>query len=724
MALKVRMYEITFTEAFKDGLSKLPKETHSIIDRHLGLLRIDPFAKNPQAKRLKNAPCTFRVRIGKSVRMLYRVHSKDQRVVIQTIGTRDHIYDDDNRSPKPLTDKEARQLTLEFKGYAEALEIVPEVHLVENVPVALSEQEYAVPVEVEEVLWITHDELFLLHIPAAEWDQVVEAGSVEVLRSLPIDEWTKLIVEDYWTHPSATHVDKIYSLSVAQEAGSIAKQPLSFFLVALDPEQSSIRHKLLGRTDLGGPLRPNGPYLLKGSAGTGKSLVGLYYISEQAINRAGESLFDSTSGRFGVITYTNTLVDASVGLLRSISPKSVQNQLDCITFDKIVYDIVQTALGGRPNALNKSGIVTFIDRYVLPAQAQEAQLFIERVGLNFVADEIEQVLYGYGISSVGDYIALKRSGRKVPLREADRRHLWAIFEKFRCVCQERAVQTFEEWRLIALQYLQKHPEYPRYASLFVDEAQDFSKVARQICVELVVDVKNLLLAADSGQSIYACPPSWSQSDAALQFRGKAHQLQKSYRATREIGRAIAPLRLELDDGELLTGNAGPVFNGPKPTWLDAPLSEHYELVGRLIVEYVNHPTNPVRAGQIAVIVRENQSAKVALQKFSTLGLPAALVAKGHPIDMEGEDVHVVTAHSSKGLGFPFVFVPDVSSAHYPWVVEMNTARDDDQRAQILESEQRLLYVALSRASHRLFMIVDSNNPSPFVDSLDRLSHWS
>lgn len=91
--------------------------------------------------------------------------------------------------------------------------------------------------------------------------------------------------------------------------------------------------------------------------------------------------------------------------------------------------------------------------------------------------------------------------------------------------------------------------------------------------------------------------------------------------------------------------------------------------------------------------------------------------------MEGENVHVVTAHTSKGLGFPFVFVPDVGSANYPWGVVMNTTRDDGQRDQILESEQRLLYVALSRASHRLFMTVDSIHPSPFVSKLDRQSHW-
>lgn len=100
------MYEVTFTETFKDGLARLPREIHPIIDRQLDQLAVDPFAKNPSATRLKNAPYSFRARIGMHVRMLYRVHSKDRRVIVQAIGMREHIYEQKQRSLAPLTPEE------------------------------------------------------------------------------------------------------------------------------------------------------------------------------------------------------------------------------------------------------------------------------------------------------------------------------------------------------------------------------------------------------------------------------------------------------------------------------------------------------------------------------------------------------------------------------------------------------------------------------------------
>ena len=39
------MYEVTFTETFKDGLERLPREIRPIIDRQLDQLAVDPFAK-------------------------------------------------------------------------------------------------------------------------------------------------------------------------------------------------------------------------------------------------------------------------------------------------------------------------------------------------------------------------------------------------------------------------------------------------------------------------------------------------------------------------------------------------------------------------------------------------------------------------------------------------------------------------------------------------------
>ncbi len=703
-------YELTFTRGFKEGLEVLPRAVYPIVDRQIGAISADPFARNPNATRMKNAPRTFRVRIGIHVRMLYRVLSAQRRVEFLSIGPRERFYNGGLGPVAPLTEKEAQDLLNDLRGISgiapheprDAVPVGPVKHIE---PSAI----------VEALPWISEDELFLLHVPVAMWPAILKAGSVDEMLKAGIDISIATRIEDYWTNPNPTQVEKLYSLNEGQGAEAIAQRPLGEFLVALDPEQKVALQR----------LKANGPYLLKGSAGTGKSLVGLYHVRDLIAARAGESMFDRAAPSFGVITYTNTLVDANYAVLRSITPESAHSSIHCSTLDKIVYDLVVAAIGTRPSVLSAAGIGNWLRDRIQPDLPRDAADLLERLGADYIADEIEQVIYANGLDALSQYLQLERRGRKRGLREPERIALWQIYEAFARLAAERKVQTFEQWRVIALRYLKTHPDHVRFASLFVDEAQDFTKVARELCVELVTDPRNLVFAADTGQSIYTVPISWRQCDPRLDFRRRrAITLEHSYRATGEIGRAIAPLRIDPGDDDDRSANASPVFSGPKPRWIDAAMSDHVEVVCREIGELVNAAPNPINAGQVAIIVRDSARALRYMDALTSKGIPALVVEKRTPLRIDGAHVHIVTAHSSKGLGFPIVFVPELQADIYPWRLLVDKAKDEQQREQVEEAEQRLLYVALSRASHRLCIVVDPNAPSPFVQKLDRAAHWN
>ena len=704
-------YELTFTRGFKDGLEGLPREIYPIIDRQLEWIQKDPFSKNPNATRMKNGRNTFRVRIGIHVRMLYHVYSQQRQVEFNDIGSRENFYAGGRGSRTPLTPAEAEAIRREING-APGVKLPTPSSPASDTP---SGQGADLPVVVEALTWISEDELFLLHVPPESWPAIVKAGSVEGLQTSEIDSSVREQIEDYWTNPLPTQVEKLYALSAGQDASAIAQQPLSHFLIALDPEQKQALQR----------IKDDGPYLLKGSAGTGKSLVGLYHIRDLIVARAGESLFDGASGLYGVITYTNTLVDANQSLLQAITPVSAHPGIRCTTLDKIAYDLASRALGRRPNALSVEGIAAWISAQVVKTLPATTANFVQRLGADYVADEIEQVILGNGLATLAEYIAQERRGRKRGLREAERREIWAVYEAFSRLSEARKVQTFEWWRVLALKFLAENPNHPRFAVLFVDEAQDFSKTARQLCLGLVGDPRHLLLAADTGQSIYTVPSSWRKTDPRLNFqRRRPIMLERSYRATREIGQAITPLRADPGDEDDRSSNARPVFSGPKPRWIQAPLQQHLDAVCREIANLIQGRPIPVNAGQIAIIVRNSAAAERFRSTLSARSIGSTVIEKGAPLHLAGNDVHIVTAHSSKGLGFPIVFVPEVHETVYPWQFLMNRAKDPQQREQIEDSEQRLLYVALSRASHLLYMLVDSARPSPFVKKLDRDAHWS
>ena len=201
-------------------------------------------------------------------------------------------------------------------------------------------------------------------------------------------------------------------------------------------------------------------------------------------------------------------------------------------------------------------------------------------------------------------------------------------------------------------------------------------------------------------------------------------LSRSYRATQQIGLAIAPLRADPGDDDDQSPNASPVFSGPRPKWIDAPLARHTAVVAEELQKLLEASNPPINAGQVAIVVRDSQRAARYLSVLAAQGINATLVEKHSPLRLSGNQVHIVTAHSCKGLGFPIVYVVDVHANSYPAKFVLDRARDDQQREQILENEQRLLYVALSRASHRLTMVADPEQPSPMLKRLDRSGMWS
>lgn len=703
-------YEIAFTRGFKDGLEVLPRDIYPIVNRQVLSIAEDPYARDRNRTRMKNAPRTFRARIGIHVRMLYRVLDQTHQVNFLGIGPRGSIYDRETGRATQLSGEDRNALLGQLGGAASSHDEPHPQRKPLQVPVI------DVPVDSEELEWICEDELFLLQIPQDAWPVILKAGSIEGLQIAVLDSRMKVRIEDYWTNPKHTQIEKLYTLSPGQGVETIAQSPLSEFLIMLDPEQRSALQRIRG----------GGPYLLKGSAGTGKSLVGLYHMSDLIKARAGESLFDGNPAWFGVITYTNTLVDANLELLRSITPAISHRRTLCRTLDKIAYKLAGLSLGKRPHPQGGDAMSALLDQVVRRANhAVSAEaLLLDKLGTAYVAAEIEQMIIGNGLEDLEGYIQLERRGRRQALRREERETLWEIYRRFIDACHERNVQTWEQCRLIALNYLRTHPDYPRFSSLFVDEAQDFSKTARQLCLELVADPKNLLLAADSGQSIYATPQSWRRCDRRFNFQKRRPiLLSKSYRATWQIGQAIAPLRNDPGDDDDQSTNAAPVFSGPKPFWIDSPLPEHPSRVADVIEKLVRDSPNPIQAGLIAIIVRDSPKALIYQKVLSDRGIACAVVKKDAPLQVRLASVHIITAHSSKGLGFPVVFVPDVSATCYPPPYLLNKATDQDQRDELEAQEQRLLYVALSRASHRLYMVVDRDQPSIFASKLDRKSHW-
>lgn len=89
------------------------------------------------------------------------------------------------------------------------------------------------------------------------------------------------------------------------------------------------------------------------------------------------------------------------------------------------------------------------------------------------------------------------------------------------------------------------------------------------------------------------------------------------------------------------------------------------------------------------------SEEVSLEAFLT---QIALVGESDNLVDSDNSVTLMTIHASKGLEFPCVFISGLEEGIFPHVRALQTSRADD-----IEEERRLLYVAITRAEDLLYI---------------------
>lgn len=378
------MYEVAFTTGFREGLRDIAHEASLLnaIQRCVDALKTDPFQKMPNAKRLRGGKDRFRARLG-DVRLLYRVETALHRIVLFAIGYRQDIYRRKGEGGKvfgqgdePLTH------LLEARGQRKVTPVDREVSPHEEAASAIGTiAAPETPIEVEVAAWITEEELWLLQIPRQHWEGILSAADAEAVE-VSVPHEIRVRVESYVTSPAGTHVGRVYTLG-EDGVDSVMSRPLHEFLTALDPEQQRVIQSGLN----------NGPYLVRGGPGTGKSLIGLHAIEAVVKNRQSESLFAATGRpRFGVITYTNTLSGFNESLIRHIRERADDEAvIECSTLDKIVYRLAEVALGRKPEPRSRDQVQGWMRHDVISMLGAAELHLVERLGLAYVVEEIEKV---------------------------------------------------------------------------------------------------------------------------------------------------------------------------------------------------------------------------------------------------------------------------------------------------------------------------------------------
>ena len=488
----------------------------------------------------------------------------------------------------------------------------------------------------------------------------------------------------------------------------LLKAPVEEWMVFLHPSQRSLVHRHF-----------SGPARIRGSAGTGKTVVALHRAAALA-KRFSEELF-SESTPILFTTYINNLPPVFKNLYKQI-PTAVEDAVDFVNIHKLALQVCRKT--GRDVNLNAQAANKAFAKAYKSVVVADTPLRRTGITKSYLRNEIDVVLKGMGIDTLDEYLEIERTGRSTPFGANMRRQTWELCEEYERRLREEGVVDFADVIRAARDIAQERE--PAYRAAIVDEAQDLTLAGLQFVAALVtradgqVGANGLLIVSDDAQKIY--PGGFTLAQAGIDVRGNSFVLTTNYRNTKQTittaqacsgGETLENLEKEQlrelrGKEEIETpksgikpqlANAGDISSQVRYAKEKIEMLCTEDAFGRGDVG-VFAATNTI-VNQIKKLMQENGFACQDLGSYS-----------GEP----NERVKVGTFHRAKGLEFKVVFILGLSKGKFPLPQsrgQSDAEHDENKRLQLSQ-----LFVAMTRARDALFLLYDGDPSDVLYSALE------
>lgn len=451
----------------------------------------------------------------------------------------------------------------------------------------------------------------------------------------------------------------------------------------------------------------SGDLLIKGVAGSGKS----YVLLRRALS------LNKKKGRgekIAVFTYANTLVKYTDELVKSAIGT---DDVLISTVDSYCVKLYNRMFGRLFKAGNKSTYQVLVNESLTEHK--------KRTGIKHRLYDVERVFFEEEfqwirekcIKTIDDYLSTDRKGRgsHIRLSVKDRKLVWSIFELYSDKAKKIGFTDWPDLYLAIVDNLNRIPEPMKIDHILVDEAQDLT--VGKLRVMKALAKRSLTIAADIAQKIYKTSFTWKE--VGVDIKGKSSKsLTKSFRSTKQIVELAEDLmalnRRDSKDADEYTNAVLPEAEGNVPTVVMCKtLSAENEFLLSLLKAYDK------KQEVIGVIGRTKNAVTSIANMLKRNGLSFEIIDKNNDWSLLRPGIKLVVGHSSKGLEFERVIIPNFNDSEYPLKLYRV---DDDQIEEHLKTERSLLYVEMTRARSSLTMLCIAAAASRFIDDFD-LDHY-
>jgi superfamily I DNA/RNA helicase len=679
---------------FQSALARLDNESQKAAKMAAFELQMDPAGNSKQFHRIdKSRDNNFwSVRASRDIRLI--VHKTGERLVLCYVDHHDAAY------------AWAERRVFEVHPRTQALQIVEIEEIVRREQITASPSIAAdKPARPRPLAGKADTELLLYGVPlqwierlkGADTDELLDLAvhlpeeAQEAVLALAVGETPPppIIVKgelDAATHPDAQRRFRIVDGREALEAA--LDYPWDKWTVFLHPSQQHL------------VIKPfNGPARVGGSAGTGKTVV--------ALHRA-KRLSETPGARVLLTTFSRPLAAALKRKLLILNggDRGIVPSINVASFVDAAAELHTLTRGREPYIAKEVDV-----RAILHRESAGLDGFTER----FVFSEWRDIVDGWNIGTLADYLDLTRKGKRSRVGKKQRELLWPVFERTRAGLAKKGMMTASMLFAEMAAHFSSRADKP-YTNIVVDEAQDLGPAELQFLAAIAPTAPNaLFFTGDIGQRIFQHPFSWNA--LGVDIRGRSSTLKVCYRTSHQIREAadrLLPRAVrDLDGVEDRRAGTVSLFNGPPPEVVKfASVEDEATAVASWIAKQIDAG---VRPNEIGVFVRDRSYLPRARAMIAELGREGETLS--------GVEEHVTdrialgTMHLAKGLEYRAVAVMACDDEALPLQSRIEDAADESELDEVYATERHLFYVACTRAREHL-LVTGVRPASEFLEGLE------
>lgn len=459
-------------------------------------------------------------------------------------------------------------------------------------------------------------------------------------------------------------------------------------LLRLTPEQEAIVRQINFTSD----------FLIKGAAGTGKSIV-LMKTFERLLKNAEPQPHSDGVAKIKLVTFTRSLEKYSeyIASFLEIENSKIKNFVS--TADALIMDILKNVF---PNTkfiykkIEEFDAFNNISKNDLPFGEKEFVSELEKFILpNFIGEK------EYCVDMVF------RGGMKLPLNENARKKVWECTQQFFCALEKNDEQPVAYGIYQLAKKISRAetalPENFLLDYLFIDETQDLTAAKLFVLRHLVQ--KCVIIAGDSDQAIYQPNFAWKRS--GIDISGHTKILHTNFRNTNQIYDVAETFRAKTKDADTSlspqTFRMGPPVELHTATTAKDSYSQIISTV-RLCINQLSYD-----AENICIIAQRTEHLeKIKSLLKAELSLDAKIISK-EEFDFADEGiVRLSTSFSCKGLDFPVVLFYLDNTIH-------TTGGYDDETSD--KVNRNLIYTALTRGFEMLHVFMPDHTDLQCIEDL-------